>query len=224
MSMAKFTNKRWGIVWWFYDRRKEDDVYQCHYLVSMSVNGVMLYSAMHLQCSVLVPLLTIYTSSELVPLWLIVAWLPYSTLKSHIALFQLLKWMQHLEIQRELPLMCTQNLMLNADTSWVIGNKRCLKSGIMAGDPQCNVLNWNVRGLNNPARRQVLKDIIVENSCSMICIQETKLHGVDDLIIASTVEQQFLGHYAMLPAEGTRGGIILACFQDFSSISRVSVK
>jgi exonuclease III len=78
--------------------------------------------------------------------------------------------------------------------------------------------------LNNPARWQVVKDLIVENSCNIICSQETKLQAVDDLIIASTLEQQFCGNYVVLPFEGTRGGIILACSQDYYSISGVSVK
>jgi exonuclease III len=45
----------------------------------------------------------------------------------------------------------------------------------MAYDPHCKVLNWNVRGLNNPARRQVVRDLIRDNDCTVVYLQETKL-------------------------------------------------
>jgi exonuclease III len=44
-------------------------------------------------------------------------------------------------------------------------------------DPHCKVLNWNIRGLNNLARRQVLRDLIADNACNIACIQETKLRS-----------------------------------------------
>jgi exonuclease III len=81
----------------------------------------------------------------------------------------------------------------------------------MDRDPHCNVVNWNIRGLNNPTRRQVLKELVAQNSCSLVCIQETKLQQVDNMLISSILGQKFLGQYAVLPAEGTWGGIILAC-------------
>jgi hypothetical protein len=31
---------------------------------------------------------------------------------------------------------------------------------LMAVNQECVVLNWNVRGVNNPARQQVVKDLI----------------------------------------------------------------
>jgi exonuclease III len=91
----------------------------------------------------------------------------------------------------------------------------------MANDTQCTILNWNVKGLNNPARCQVLKDLIAKNNCSIVCIQESKLQIVDDLIISSTLGQQFLGQYVVLLAEGASGGIILACSHEFYSLSQI---
>jgi hypothetical protein len=44
------------------------------------------------------------------------------------------------------------------------------------------------------------------------------------MFISSTLGQKFLGQYAALPAEGTRGGIILACSQDLYSISQVNIR
>jgi exonuclease III len=91
----------------------------------------------------------------------------------------------------------------------------------MAHDNQGMVLNWNVRGLNSPARQQVLKNLIARNKCSIVCVQESKLQAVDGMIIGSTMGQQFVGQYATLSAEGTRGGIILACSQDLYPMSQV---
>jgi hypothetical protein len=65
--------------------------------------------------------------------------------------------------------------------------------------------------------------LIAENRCSMVCIQESKLQTVDDLMIISTLEQQFLGQYVNLHDEGTRGGIILACSQDTYSLFHIDL-
>jgi hypothetical protein len=70
----------------------------------------------------------------------------------------------------------------------------------MAKDLGCTVLNWNAQRLNNPARRHVVHDLVNDNSCTVICIQETKLQRVDDGIIISTLGQKFSTQYASLPA------------------------
>jgi exonuclease III len=80
----------------------------------------------------------------------------------------------------------------------------------MANTPNCIALNWNVRSLNAPARRQVVKEMVADHRCNIVCLQETKMQSVDDRIVAETLGQAFLRHYAVLPAVGTRGGILLA--------------
>jgi exonuclease III len=57
----------------------------------------------------------------------------------------------------------------------------------MASDTLCNVLSWNVRKLDNPARHQVLRDLLAENKCNIACIQESKLPTVDNLTIGTPV-------------------------------------
>jgi hypothetical protein len=54
------------------------------------------------------------------------------------------------------------------------------------------VLNWNARGLNNPARRQVIRDLIADNGCNIACVQKTKLQVIDDTIVAATLGQKFV--------------------------------
>jgi glutamate racemase len=73
------------------------------------------------------------------------------------------------------------------------------------------LLNWNVWGLNNLTRRHVVRDLISDHRCQIVYLQESKLQLVDDAIIASTMGQKFLTGYAALAAQGTSGGVILAC-------------
>jgi hypothetical protein len=61
----------------------------------------------------------------------------------------------------------------------------------MNSDSQCAILNWNVRGLNNPARRQVVRDLVTEHKCSIVCLQETKIQRLTDAIVAETLGQKF---------------------------------
>jgi exonuclease III len=75
----------------------------------------------------------------------------------------------------------------------------------------CVILNWNVRGLNAGARRQVVRDLVADHHAQVVCLQETKLQAVNDFTITETLGSHFVGGYAILPAEGTCGGVILAC-------------
>lgn len=72
------------------------------------------------------------------------------------------------------------------------------------------MLNWNVRGLNNPNRRDVVRDMVTSTRATIVCLQETKLQCFDDRLIAQTLGYQFTGNYSYLPAAGVRGGILIA--------------
>jgi exonuclease III len=88
----------------------------------------------------------------------------------------------------------------------------------MSSDPNCVVFNWNVCGLNNPARRQVVRDMVQDHRCTIICLQETKIQSVIDAMVIQTVGSKFSNNHVSLPADGTRGGIFLACSQDHYAI------
>lgn len=83
------------------------------------------------------------------------------------------------------------------------------------------LFNWNVRGLNVKAKQDFVKVCIQQHSATIVCLQETKLAVVSDQIILNTLGQRFARQVAVLPAEGTRGGVILACDDNFFSISDV---
>ncbi|CAM0954217.1 unnamed protein product [Alopecurus aequalis] len=78
------------------------------------------------------------------------------------------------------------------------------------------LLNWNVRGLNNPAKRRAVQIFLSELKCNFICFQETKLAQVDRAIVLETLGARFSDNFIFKPATGTRGGLLIACTQDFS--------
>lgn len=87
----------------------------------------------------------------------------------------------------------------------------------------CTVLNWNVRGLNNPARRQVVRDLISHHRASVISLQETKLQFIDRSIVLETLGPDFADSFCYLPAVGTRGGILLGFSSHLFDILNTSV-
>lgn len=71
------------------------------------------------------------------------------------------------------------------------------------------VLIWNVRGLNKKARRDVLREMIVVTRPQIVCLQETKVQNMTLSILLSTLGAE-LDQHSLLPAVGTRGGILIA--------------
>jgi exonuclease III len=43
-----------------------------------------------------------------------------------------------------------------------------------------NIIIWNVRGLNSHARWDVVRTMVVDEHPSFVCLQETKLHVLND--------------------------------------------
>ena len=85
--------------------------------------------------------------------------------------------------------------------------------------PNVNIICWNVRGLNSRARRDAVRDIVRDSHASIVCLQETKLQAVDDVIIREMLGPCFVANYYILPAVGTRGGLILAASDRFFTLS-----
>lgn len=71
------------------------------------------------------------------------------------------------------------------------------------------IVAWNLKGLNNPARRNSIR-LFLESFCiSMICFQWSKLLVVNSTVVSQTFGPAF-DEFDFIPANGTRGGIILA--------------
>ena len=91
-------------------------------------------------------------------------------------------------------------------------------------DQNCVMLNWNVRGMNNPARRKVIRDLSGEKRCTIVCIQETKMQLIDQAVVTETLGNNFGTNFAVLPAAGTRGGALLAAHDDFYQIIQTELR
>ena len=70
------------------------------------------------------------------------------------------------------------------------------------------LLSWNVRGLNNPQKREVCKNLPKEWKCDVVCYQETKLSSLNSSVVRSLWGSPFLDWVA-LDAMGIAGGGVL---------------
>ena len=47
------------------------------------------------------------------------------------------------------------------------------------------LLSWNVRGLNNPQKIEVCKNLLKEWKCDIVCFQETKISSINVAFVQS---------------------------------------
>jgi len=73
----------------------------------------------------------------------------------------------------------------------------------------CNVLIWNVRGLNDKARRDAIRQTVQSCQPALVCLQEMKLSHILVHDVLSILGQAFQS-FVYLPAQETRGGILVA--------------
>jgi len=98
-------------------------------------------------------------------------------------------------------------------------------------EQKCVLLNWNARGLNNPARKKIVRDLVADLRSTIVCLQETKVSICDGLLVNETLGSEFAKNYAFLPADETRGGVLVGVHEDyyhivssFTTTNAVSVK
>lgn len=68
----------------------------------------------------------------------------------------------------------------------------------------CQILSWNVSGLNDGARHDVVQELIRDTGSTIVCLQDTKLEVVDQSVVARTLGAKFLNNFASLAASQTR--------------------
>jgi exonuclease III len=71
------------------------------------------------------------------------------------------------------------------------------------------ILDCNVRGLNDLAKRHAVREFVASTSVNLVCFQETKLDVIDEFTVLQCLGPSFDG-FVYLPAVETRGGILLA--------------
>ena len=70
------------------------------------------------------------------------------------------------------------------------------------------LFSWNVRGANNPNKKNVIRNFIRSQRVDLVCLQETKLQEM------SSADARSLGvgrltEWRAVEAEGTAGGILV---------------
>ena len=72
-----------------------------------------------------------------------------------------------------------------------------------------NILNWNIRGINDPNKWLALKNKIVECNADIICIQETKRELFDARYLKNFYPRR-INQFEFLPSVGASGGLLIA--------------
>jgi hypothetical protein len=67
-----------------------------------------------------------------------------------------------------------------------------------------------VRGLNDPAKRASVKQIILSSGATIVCLQETKIMNWTNDLLKETVGCKLASQTVHLPSQGASGGILMA--------------
>jgi exonuclease III len=67
---------------------------------------------------------------------------------------------------------------------------------------------WNARGLNQRARRTMIQELVRSERASFVCLQETKLDLLDDVLVKDMLGLDF--DYFTIPTVHTCVGILVA--------------
>jgi exonuclease III len=91
-------------------------------------------------------------------------------------------------------------------------------------NPDYRFFSCNVRGLNNPTKQEVVRQIIQLHKPVVACLQETKLDDISTSLITRILGVDYNHGFCYLPADGTRSGILLACRDSAYQFSNTILK
>jgi exonuclease III len=83
------------------------------------------------------------------------------------------------------------------------------------------VLSMNVRGLNDPVKRDAVREFVNLIKVNLVCPQETRLDVVDAFIVMQCLGPSF-DSFTYLPAQETRGGVLVAWDSSVLNLARIS--
>ena len=70
------------------------------------------------------------------------------------------------------------------------------------------MISWNVRGSNDPQKQLVVKNLLREWKCDVVCLQETKIASMNRQLVCSLWSCLYVV-WVVLEADRTAGGIFL---------------
>jgi exonuclease III len=82
-------------------------------------------------------------------------------------------------------------------------------------NPKCTIFSWNVRGLNDHAKRECVRHTILSTGASIVCLQETKISSWSNILLKETVGAKLANQTFHLPSKGASGGILIAADSDY---------
>lgn len=80
-----------------------------------------------------------------------------------------------------------------------------------------NYMFWYVRGLENPAKRRIVAEVIRNNSIEIACLEETKLDDATSCTLREIVPNNKF-RFICKNSRGASGGIIVAYNEDFYNL------
>jgi exonuclease III len=83
------------------------------------------------------------------------------------------------------------------------------------------ILSMNVRGLNDPVKRDAVRVFVGSVKVNLVVLQETKLEVVDSFLVMQCLGPVFDG-FAFLPAQETCGGVLVAWDSAVLSLEHIS--
>jgi hypothetical protein len=88
-------------------------------------------------------------------------------------------------------------------------------------DPSPKIVCWNPSGLNDSVKRDSVRKMIDSLNVNTVCFQERKMVVIDRFLVNQCLGPSFDG-FDYMPAEETRGGILLAWDTSLITISNIS--
>ena len=85
-----------------------------------------------------------------------------------------------------------------------------------------DIADWNVRGLNDQARKDTVHNFFASTPCHIACLQETKLDFIDHAT-ATYIGGYKIRSFAHRPATGTRGGILFLWNDNYVALTNILI-
>ena len=84
----------------------------------------------------------------------------------------------------------------------------------------CNILCWNVRGLNDRVKRASVRSQIITTGATIVFLQETKISVWTRGLLVDTVGGDLATNVAFLPSAGVCGEILIAASERYFTLTQ----